>query len=149
MKNKYLSTSLGLYMNYFVHGMALIIIAQNIDFLSQKWHTDLAGAAGVVSSFGIGKLLAVFISGRLSDKFGRKLSVILGVFFLYYLFRRYITQPQYDYRIHVWYFCWDSKFLLRYRNLPRPYGSLSKKKLLLLISLLKLSFNLVNSFYHS
>ncbi|EGN2095086.1 MFS transporter, partial [Listeria monocytogenes] len=26
MKNKYLSTSLGLYMNYFVHGMALIII---------------------------------------------------------------------------------------------------------------------------
>lgn len=61
MKNKYLSTSLGLYMNYFVHGMALIIIAQNIDFLSQKWHTDLAGAAGVVSSFGIGKLLAVFI----------------------------------------------------------------------------------------
>ncbi|NHX34169.1 MFS transporter, partial [Escherichia coli] len=60
MKNKYLSTSLGLYMNYFVHGMALIIIAQNIDFLSQKWHTDLAGAAGVVSSFGIGKLLAVF-----------------------------------------------------------------------------------------
>lgn len=29
MKNKYLSTSLGLYMNYFVHGMALIIIAQN------------------------------------------------------------------------------------------------------------------------
>ncbi|HDA9683977.1 TPA: MFS transporter, partial [Listeria monocytogenes] len=48
MKNKYLSTSLGLYMNYFVHGMALIIIAQNIDFLSQKWHTDLAGAAGVV-----------------------------------------------------------------------------------------------------
>lgn len=81
MKNKYLSTSLGLYMNYFVHGMALIIIAQNIDFLSQKWHTDLAGAAGVVSSFGIGKLLAVFISGRLSDKFGRKLSVILGVFF--------------------------------------------------------------------
>ncbi|WP_346401697.1 hypothetical protein, partial [Listeria monocytogenes] len=24
MKNKYLSTSLGLYMNYFVHGMALI-----------------------------------------------------------------------------------------------------------------------------
>lgn len=81
MKNKYLSTSLGLYMNYFVHGMALIIIAQNIDFLSQKWHTDLAGAAGVVSSFGIGKLLAVFISGKLSDKFGRKLSVILGVFF--------------------------------------------------------------------
>ncbi|MBC1483097.1 MFS transporter [Listeria sp. FSL L7-1485] len=81
MKNKYLSTSLGLYMNYFVHGMALIIIAQNIDFLSQKWNTDIAGAAGVVSSFGIGKLLAVFVSGKLSDKFGRKLSVILGVFF--------------------------------------------------------------------
>ncbi|EIQ2676012.1 hypothetical protein MMB87_001774 [Listeria monocytogenes] len=33
MKNKYLSTSLGLYMNYFVHGMALIIIAHYVFYL--------------------------------------------------------------------------------------------------------------------
>jgi MFS family permease len=85
MKNKYLSTSLGLYINYFVHGMALIIIAQNIDFLSEKWNTDNAGAAAVVSSFGIGKIIAVFFSGKISDKFGRKLSVVLGILF-YLLF---------------------------------------------------------------
>ncbi|MDT3427081.1 MFS family permease [Paenibacillus forsythiae] len=85
MKNKYLSASLGLYINYFVHGMALIIIAQNIDFLSKQWHTDNAGAAAVVSSLGIGKLVAVFFSGKLSDRFGRKLSVVLGILF-YVLF---------------------------------------------------------------
>ncbi|AKG33450.1 MFS transporter [Paenibacillus durus] len=85
MKNKYLSASLGLYINYFVHGMALIIIAQNIDFLSKQWNTDNAGAAAVVSSLGIGKLVAVFFSGKLSDRFGRKPSVVLGIFF-YVLF---------------------------------------------------------------
>ena len=58
MKNKYLSTAFGLYINYFVHGMALIIIALNIDVFAEKWDTSIAGAAAVVSSFGIGKIIS-------------------------------------------------------------------------------------------
>lgn len=81
MKNNYLSTSIGLYINYFVHGMGLIIIALNIDVLSLKWDTNTAGVAAVVSSFGIGKLLAVFFSGKISDKYGRKTSTMLGMLF--------------------------------------------------------------------
>lgn len=41
----------------------------------------MVGVVGVVFFFGIGKLLVVFILGRLFDKFGRKLFVIFGVFF--------------------------------------------------------------------
>jgi len=81
MKNKYLSTAFGLYLNYFVHGMALIIISLNIDVFAAKWGTSVAGAAAVVSSFGIGKLIAVAFSGIISDKFGRKASIILGILF--------------------------------------------------------------------
>ncbi|WP_338449902.1 MFS transporter [Niallia oryzisoli] len=81
MKNKYLSTAFGLYLNYFVHGMALIIISLNIDVFAEKWGTSVAGAAAVVSSFGIGKILAVAFSGIISDKFGRKASILLGISF--------------------------------------------------------------------
>ncbi|WP_260287217.1 MFS transporter [Peribacillus aracenensis] len=81
MKNNYLSTAFGLYINYFVHGMALIIISLNIDVFASKWGTSVAGAAVVVSSFGIGKLIAVWLSGIVSDKYGRKTSIILGILF--------------------------------------------------------------------
>lgn len=81
MKKNYLSTAFGLYMNYFVHGMGLIIISLNIDVFASKWGTSVAGAAVVVSSFGIGKLIAVWLSGIVSDKYGRKTSIILGILF--------------------------------------------------------------------
>jgi len=93
MKNKYLSTSIGLYFNYFVHGMGLIIIALNMDVLSLKWGTDAAGVAVVVSSFGIGKILAVFFSGKISDKFGRKPSVMLGMLFYLLFFVGILWSP--------------------------------------------------------
>ena len=85
MKNSYLSTSIGLYINFFVFGMASIIIALNIDFLSVKWETTTAGVAAVVSSFGIGKLISVLFTGRISDRYGRKVATVLGIF-LYLVF---------------------------------------------------------------
>lgn len=81
VKIKYLSTSLSMYINYFVHGMALIILAQNMDFLANQWSTDTAGVARVVSSFGLGKIISVFVTGRMSDKYGRKISVSMGMLF--------------------------------------------------------------------
>ena len=81
MKNSYLSTAVGLYINYFIYGMAFIIIALNMDFLSVKWDTSTAGVAAVVSSFGIGKLISVLFTGRISDRYGRKVAIVLGIFF--------------------------------------------------------------------
>lgn len=79
MKNKYMPTAISMYINYFVHGMGAIILAQNMDFLSEQLHTDTAGVSYVISALGIGRLLVLFISGMLSDKFGRKPFIFAGM----------------------------------------------------------------------
>lgn len=81
MKNKYILTSICLYMNYFVHGMGAIILSQNMNYLTKQLNTDDAGISYVISGLGIGRLLVLFIMGSLSDKFGRKLFVLLGGLF--------------------------------------------------------------------
>ncbi|ETY74656.1 chorismate mutase [Lactiplantibacillus fabifermentans] len=77
MNHKTLSVSL--YLNYFVHGLGLIILAQNMQALSQHWQTPLATVSYVISGVGIGRLLAYFILGNLSDRYGRRLFVNLGM----------------------------------------------------------------------
>jgi MFS family permease len=74
-----LKLSLNLYINYLVFGMAIVILAQNMTVLSQQWHTTVAGVSYVISSIGIGRLLVLYISGVLSDKYGRKPFVLLGM----------------------------------------------------------------------
>jgi len=79
LKSKFMPTAWGLYLNYFVHGMGAIIISQNMDFLAEQWNTDSMGVAGVISMIGIGRLSVLFVSGKLSDLFGRRLFVNLGI----------------------------------------------------------------------
>lgn len=79
MKNRYVPTAIGLYLNYFIHGMGVIILAQNMDALAKQWNTDNAGVAIVISSLGIGRLIVLMASGYLSDKFGRRPFVLLGM----------------------------------------------------------------------
>lgn len=79
MKNKYMPTALAMYMNYFVHGMGAIILSQNMDALMAQLNTDRAGVSYIISGLGIGRLLVLFISGALSDKFGRKPFILLGM----------------------------------------------------------------------
>ncbi|QWU14907.1 Sugar phosphate permease [Paenibacillus sophorae] len=79
MKNKYMPAAISLYINYIIQGISAIILAQNMEFLTGQFHTDKAGVAYVISGLGIGKLLVLFISGVLSDRFGRKPFVLLGI----------------------------------------------------------------------
>lgn len=79
MKNRYMPTAISLYMNYFIHGIGVIILAQNMAMLATKWHTNAGGVAVVISSLGIGRIIVLLVSGALSDKFGRKPFVILGI----------------------------------------------------------------------
>lgn len=93
MKNKYTPTALALYFNYFVHGMGVIILSQNASVLANQWGTTVTGALAVVSSLGVGRIINLLISGVLSDKFGRKPFVQLGIatyfiFFVGILFSR-------------------------------------------------------------
>lgn len=77
--NKYTLTALGLYINYFIHGMGVIILSQNMTFLMEQLNTDKAGVAYVISALGIGRFIVLYISGALSDKFGRKPFVFAGI----------------------------------------------------------------------
>ncbi|WP_297713459.1 MFS transporter [Clostridium sp.] len=78
-KNKYMPTALAMYINYFIHGMGAIILAQNIDFLMEQLNTNKAGVSYVISALGLGRLIVLFVSGVLSDKYGRKPFVLLGM----------------------------------------------------------------------
>ncbi|MDU5111189.1 MAG: MFS transporter [Clostridium sp.] len=78
-KNKYMPTALSMYINYFLHGMGCIILAQNIDFLIEQLNTNKAGVAYIISALGLGRLIVLFISGVLSDKYGRKPFILLGM----------------------------------------------------------------------
>lgn len=69
---------LSMYLNYFVHGIGVLILAQNMDALAQRWGS-IADVAWVISMLGIGRLIVLFVSGKLSDKYGRKPFVILGM----------------------------------------------------------------------
>lgn len=76
--HSYRPLCLSLYLNYFVHGIGVIILAQNMDALAARWGT-IADVAWVISMLGIGRLIVLFVSGKLSDKYGRKPFVLLGM----------------------------------------------------------------------
>lgn len=87
MKNKYTPTALALYFNYFVHGTGVIILSQNAAALAKQWGTSQTAALAVVSALGIGRIINLLISGVLSDKFGRKPFVQLGIvtYFIFFI----------------------------------------------------------------
>ncbi|BEI54801.1 hypothetical protein AWA2045_29320 [Lactiplantibacillus plantarum] len=74
-----IKTTICLYLNYLVHGMAIVILAQNMTVLSQQWHVNDAGVSLVISSLGIGRLLVLYLAGTFSDRLGRKLFVQIGI----------------------------------------------------------------------
>lgn len=76
----YIKTALSMYTSYLLLGMVNIILISNMTSLTSQWSTDSAGISYIISAIGIGKLLTYALSGRLSDKFGRKPLVIFGAF---------------------------------------------------------------------
>lgn len=93
MKNKYTPTALALYFNYFVHGMGVIILSQQATALAKQWGTTVTGALAVVSALGVGRIINLLISGVLSDKFGRKPFVQLGIVFYFVFFVGILFSP--------------------------------------------------------
>lgn len=78
-KNKYFSTALALYINYFIQGIQAIIISQNIHNFAEQWDATTAQVMGVIAATGIGKIVVLFISGPLSDRYGRKPIALIGI----------------------------------------------------------------------
>ena len=92
-----IKTTACLYFNYLIHGMAIVILAQNMAVLGRQWHVGDAGVSLVISSLGIGRLLVLYVAGDLSDKYGRKLFVRIGIvnyvaFFIGIIFSRSMVE---------------------------------------------------------
>lgn len=68
-----------IYANYIIQSIALIVIMQFSVDISKQLNTDLVGLGYVASGIGIGKILLMFIGGILSDKFGRKPFIYIGM----------------------------------------------------------------------
>ena len=54
MKNKYMKTASGVYINYFLLGMVNIMLASNMSYLTEQWDTDYAGVSYIIAAIGEG-----------------------------------------------------------------------------------------------
>ncbi|QTF07332.1 MFS transporter [Brenneria izadpanahii] len=81
----FLLAAIGIYLSYFLHGISVITLAQNMTPLAEKFNTDNAGIAYVISGIGLGRLICILFFGIISDKFGRRSVIFLGIA-LYLLF---------------------------------------------------------------
>lgn len=86
LKNEYFKTALGIYVSYCMLGMILILLSSNMGFVTKQFNTDAAGISFLISMEGLVRSATLYISGRLSDKLGRKkilcLAPIFAVVFL-------------------------------------------------------------------
>ncbi len=84
-KARYIPAALVLYITYFIHGIGAAVLGQQAikEVLVGQWgYSDIAANIGVVTTvsaaLGLGRLIALPFAGPLSDKVGRKLTVLIG-----------------------------------------------------------------------
>lgn len=85
MRHPYLKMGLGIYLSYLILGMVNIVLASNMEFLTEKMNVEKTDISLLISTIGIGHLLTINISGKLSDRYGRKQLLIIATF-LYVIF---------------------------------------------------------------
>ena len=82
MNKKYLTTALILYLNYFIHGIGCSILSQQVvkETLAAQWGIEsVMTVTAVAAALGLGRLISLPFAGPLSDRLGRKISVLIGV----------------------------------------------------------------------
>lgn len=86
-KKNYVITSLTLYFTYFIHGIGASILGLYKPQFAKAWGAvvgsdgivDVSRVVAVIVALGLGRLISLPFSGPISDKFGRRLSGIIGV----------------------------------------------------------------------
>ena len=80
-------TSLAAYFTYFIHGIGASILGLYKPEFAAAWGAktlsdgtlDVSMVVSVIAALGLGRLISLPFSGPLSDKYGRRLSGIIGV----------------------------------------------------------------------
>ena len=91
--NTFYITVFCIYINYFIHGIGASILAQNTNSLQTLWNTDNAAVLYVISALGIGRFIALPFSGVISDKLGRRPTIIMGMIFYILFFGLILVTP--------------------------------------------------------
>ena len=86
-KKNYVITSLALYFTYFIHGIGASILGlykpqfakAGGAVVGSDGVVDVSRVVAVIAALGLGRLISLPFSGPISDKFGRRLSGIIGV----------------------------------------------------------------------
>ncbi len=69
-------------MNYFIHGIGCSILSQQVvkETLITQWGIDdVMQVTAIAAALGLGRLISLPFAGPLSDKLGRRISVLIGV----------------------------------------------------------------------
>lgn len=86
-------TAFCIYINYFIHGIGASILSQNTNSLQKLWSTDAAAILYVISALGIGRFIALPLSGYMSDKFGRRPTILTGMIIYILFFAGILVAP--------------------------------------------------------
>ena len=81
MDKKYLPSVVILYLNYFIHGIGCSMLSQQVvkEMLAAQWGVgDVMTVTAVAAALGLGRLVSLPFAGPLSDKLGRRISVLIG-----------------------------------------------------------------------
>ena len=81
MDKKYLPRVVILYLNYFIHGIGCSLLSQQVvkEMLAAQWGVgDVMTVTAVAAALGLGRLVSFPFAGPLSDKLGRRISVLIG-----------------------------------------------------------------------
>ena len=84
---KYYPTAAALYFTYFIHGIGASILGQYKQDFAALWGAekladgtfDVSMVLAVIAALGLGRLISLPFAGPISDKFGRKVSGIIGI----------------------------------------------------------------------
>lgn len=82
-RNPFILTALALYFTYFIHAIGVSVLAQYKPELVSAWGEpgNLGLVLQVSGALGLGRLISLPFSGPISDKFGRKISGLIGIVF--------------------------------------------------------------------
>lgn len=81
MDKKYLPSVVILYLNYFIQGIGCSLLSQQVvkEMLAAQWGVgDVMTVTAVAAALGLGRLVSFPFAGPLSDKLGRRISVLIG-----------------------------------------------------------------------